>query len=110
MTGDRLDDIITPLNTRPVRQHGACFVLCWLRQTLRAEDNPVLDVAIARANALGLPVLVYHGIDNRYPLASHRLHRFLCEASGSLERGCVERGFCRYQVAGPMLPPYSSFM
>lgn len=74
------------------------YILCWLQQALRAEQNPIIDVAIAMGNEYDLPVVVYHGLDNRYPHASHRLHRFVLEASQSLGEGIAQRGirFCRY--------------
>ena len=74
------------------------YVLCWLQQALRAVDNPIVDVAIAIGNERDLPVVVYHGLDNRYPHASHRFHRFILEASQSLEAGLAKRRlrFCRY--------------
>lgn len=97
---DALD--LLRLRTRRLSEHrvaeGADYVLCWLQQALRAEQNPIVDVAVALGNTLGLPVVVYHGLDNRYPYASHRLHRFILEASQSLGAGIEARGlrFCRY--------------
>lgn len=70
----------------------ADYVLCWLQQTLRAYDNPVIDAAIAYGNAHKLPVLVYHGMRQDYPHASDRLHYFLLGGSRDLQRGCAERG------------------
>lgn len=74
------------------------YVLCWLQQALRGRDNPIIDTAIEIGNELELPVVVYHGIDNRYPHASHRFHRFILEASQSLEQDVTKRRlrFCRY--------------
>ncbi|MEM1116930.1 MAG: deoxyribodipyrimidine photo-lyase [Bacteroidota bacterium] len=85
------------LNDRAIPD-GRDYVLCWLQQALRAEQNPAIDAAIATGNALGLPVVVYHGLDNRYPYASHRLHRFILEASRELGAGVEARGlrFARY--------------
>ncbi len=68
------------------------YVLCWLMQALRAEENPALDVAILLGNERGLPVVVVHALENRYPYASHRLHRFILEASLELETGVEARG------------------
>ncbi|MEO7027618.1 MAG: deoxyribodipyrimidine photo-lyase [Caulobacteraceae bacterium] len=68
------------------------YILCWLQQSLRARDNPVIDAAIRLGGELGLPVLVYHGLREDYPLASDRLHRFILGASRDLGRGCAERG------------------
>ena len=50
---------------------GEC-VFYWMRTAIRAEENPVLDVAIHFANRLGLPLLVYQGLSERYPFASDR--------------------------------------
>ena len=78
------------LNAHPIDDGD--YVLCWLQQALRADENPAIDAAIAAGNANGLPVVVYHGLDNRYPYASHRLHRFILEASRELATGVEARG------------------
>ena len=92
---------MTPLEilrqrTRRLTDHdtddGADYVLCWLMQALRAEENPALDAAIALGNTLDKPVVVLHALENRYPYASHRLHRFILEASQELEAGVDGRG------------------
>ncbi|WP_157976237.1 deoxyribodipyrimidine photo-lyase [Lewinella sp. IMCC34191] len=68
------------------------YVLCWLMQALRAKENPAIDVAILLGNELKLPVVVIHALENRYPYASHRLHKFILEASLDLQAGLEERG------------------
>lgn len=85
------------LNRRRVKKDRR-YVLCWLQQALRGCDNPIIDSAIAIGNEIGKPVVVYHGVDNRYPHASLRLHRFILEASISLEAEIAKRRlrFCRY--------------
>ena len=94
---------ILDLRTRKLTDHyiisrGRDYVLCWLMQALRAEENPVLDAAIALGDDRDLPVVVVHTLDDAYPWASHRLHRFILEASQELESGVEERGlrFARY--------------
>ena len=86
---------ILRLRTRALTKHpvnrGGAYVLCWLMQALRAEENPALDVAILLGNDLGLPVVVLHALENRYPYASHRLHRFILEASLDLQTGVEAR-------------------
>ena len=82
---------VRALNARPLRA-DARYVLCWVQQALRAVDNPLIDAAVRLGNALGLPVLVYHGLREDYPYASARLHRFILGASRDLARGCGERG------------------
>ena len=68
------------------------FVLCWLRQTLRATDNPALDVALHLADALGVPVFVYHALTHRTPWATARSHWFLLQAHRDLAAGLAARG------------------
>ena len=102
MSGPGLDALpadlaarVHPLNERPVRngaKGGADYVLAWVQQALRADDNPLLDAAIALGRELGLPVVVYHGLRMDYPHASDRLHRFILGASRDLQRGCEARG------------------
>ena len=67
-------------------------MLCWLQQSLRAYDNPVIDAAINLANDMDLPVVVYHGVRQDYPHASNRLHYFLLGGSKDLQLGCEKRG------------------
>ena len=76
---------------------GGRYVLCWLQQALRARDNPVIDAAVRLGNALGVPVLVYHGLREDYPYASDRLHLFILGASRDLATGCRERGLACVQ-------------
>lgn len=68
------------------------FVLHWIRAALRFEENPTFDVARLIANQMGLPLLVYHGIDERYPHASYRHHKFLLEGARDLEKEAADMG------------------
>lgn len=74
---------LVPLNGAPERAGGR-YVLYWMQVQQRAEMNPALDFAIERANALKLPVLVYHGLRSDYPHASDRLHAFVLEGAREL--------------------------
>ena len=60
---------------------AADFVLYWMCTALRAHENPALDVAITWGNALGLPVLVYQALSERYRYASDRHHTFILEGA-----------------------------
>lgn len=51
---------VRALNDRAIGADGR-YVLCWLRQALRARDNPAIDAAVRLGNTLRLPVLLYHG-------------------------------------------------
>lgn len=79
------------LNKKSIRKTGK-YVLCWLQQNLRAIDNPVIDGAIATANKLNLPVVVYYGLGQSYPHANDRLHHFIIEAARSLAPEVEARG------------------
>lgn len=68
------------------------FVLYWLRTAQRAHENPALDVALTVANHLGLPLLVYHALSERYPFASDRHHRFILEGAVDVARELSSRG------------------
>ncbi|MGE0353256.1 MAG: deoxyribodipyrimidine photo-lyase [Gemmatimonadales bacterium] len=68
------------------------LVLYWMQVTLRAEDNYALNFAVERANELGLPVLVYHGLRPDYPWASDRIHGFILESVMDLRAGFERRG------------------
>ncbi len=88
---DTLADRIHPMNDNPVAQ-DARYVLCWLQQALRADENPLIELALHLANDLGLPVLVYHGMSQSYPHASDRLHWMLLGGSREVAQGCAARG------------------
>ena len=77
---------------RNVVTRGRDYVLCWLQQALRGDDNPTIDAAIALGNERRLPVVVLHTLENRYPYASHRIHRFMLEASRELGPDVEARG------------------
>ena len=66
----------THLNTREVRRSGG-FVLYWMQQAQRSEDNHALQYAIEQANRLKLPVVVYLGLVDNYPGANLRHYDFM---------------------------------
>ena len=74
----------------------APFVLLWLRNALRSEDNPALDAALAAANVLGKPVVVLQEVGG-YPYPSARLHTFQLQAAPALAQGLEARGL-RYAL------------
>ncbi|HEY3412091.1 MAG TPA: deoxyribodipyrimidine photo-lyase [Armatimonadota bacterium] len=45
----------------------------------RADDNPALNEAIRRANALGAPVVVFFALDPAYPSANARHYAFMLD-------------------------------
>jgi len=68
------------------------YVLHWMRAALRLDENPTFDVACTMAEHLGLPVVIYQGIDERYPHASYRHHRFLLEGAADVAHRAKELG------------------
>jgi deoxyribodipyrimidine photo-lyase len=67
-------------------------VLYWMQSTFRTRENHALDFAIEQANALRLPLLVYHGLRHDYPWASDRFHTFLLETVADLDADFEELG------------------
>jgi deoxyribodipyrimidine photo-lyase len=78
-------------NDRPVDASGRCVVY-WVQRAQRAFDNPALDAAVEAANALGKPLVVFHGLTPRYPNANERHYAFLLDGIADLARGVEARG------------------
>jgi deoxyribodipyrimidine photo-lyase len=57
---------------------GTCVVY-WMQRAQRGVDNPALDVAVAAANELGKPVVVFLAPVPFYPHANLRHYRFLAQ-------------------------------
>ncbi len=85
------------------------YVLYWMRVAVRDHENPALDAAVAAANALDAPVLVYHAVSERYPFASDRHHTFILEGARDVACGLRRRGIAyalhveRPDARGPVL-------
>jgi deoxyribodipyrimidine photo-lyase len=58
----------------------------------RAEYNHALNFAIAQANELKLPLLVYEELKYYYPYACDRIHQFILENSLELKQRFRSRG------------------
>ena len=65
-------------------------VVVWLKSSHRFHENPAIDVGRIIAEHHDLPMLVYHGIDERYPHASLRHHNSLLDAAVDVSRLCDE--------------------
>lgn len=68
------------------------FVLVWLRSALRGHENPAIDVALAAADALGLPIFVYQGLSERHPYMNDRHATFMLECARDLHAELAARG------------------
>lgn len=55
------------------------YVLYWMQQSQRADDNHALAFSIDLANSLNLPVLVFFGLTDSYPEANLRHYSFMLD-------------------------------
>ncbi|MDH3298747.1 MAG: deoxyribodipyrimidine photo-lyase [Gemmatimonadota bacterium] len=68
------------------------YVLYWMQMFLRGAENAALDEAVRRANELGLPLVVYQGLNPNYPEANDRTHTFILECARDVSRDLAARG------------------
>ena len=78
------------LNQAPAR--NAAYVLCWMQAAPRVLENPALELAAARADELGLPLLCAFGLTARYPEANLCHYAFLLPGLAETERALREMG------------------
>lgn len=92
----QVGDHVEPLRVRALREGspvaGARYVLYWMQINRRAEGNLALSHAIDRANALGLPLVVYEGLRADYPSANARIHTFILEGARERHEALRARG------------------
>lgn len=67
-------------------------VIVWLKSSLRTHENPALDAGRMIAERFARPLLVYQGIDERYPHANARHHNILFDAAVDMHHGCKQLG------------------
>ena len=67
-------------------------VIVWLKSLFRTHENPAVDVGRWMAHHHDLPLLIYHGLDERYPHASLRHHNVVMDAAVDLHRGFKKQG------------------
>lgn len=84
------DPRVRALNEKPETKGD--YVLYWSQIARRPSDNAALAYAIERANALGLPCLVYEALRPDYPFASDRFHTFVLEGARDMADGLAARG------------------
>lgn len=86
-----LRERIRPLDGRAPHADGE-LVLCWLHHAMRADENPALETAVAMANALGLPALVYAGLGGAHRYHADRHHAFILEGAREAQAAIRARG------------------
>jgi deoxyribodipyrimidine photo-lyase len=79
------------LNDTPERQ-DARYVLYWMQQAQRVATNHALELALGRANALGLPLVVGFGLMDGYPEANRRHYAFMLEGLAEVATDLEDRG------------------
>jgi len=77
-TSDIQNERIQVLNDTPVNEDGD-YVLYWMQQSQRPEDNPALERAAQLANDHDRPLLVVFGLMDDYPEANLRHYTFMLE-------------------------------
>jgi deoxyribodipyrimidine photo-lyase len=70
---------------------GRCVVY-WMQRAQRALDNPALDVAVAAANSLRQPVVIFFAPVPFYPHANLRHYAFLAQAIPETAERARKRG------------------
>ena len=81
---------IQALNQIGLKKSG--YVLYWMQQAQRAEENPALEHAVFEANRLQRPVLVVFGLSPAYPEANRRHYAFLLEGLRETQSSLAARG------------------
>ena len=81
---------IQVLNNRDIRKGK--YVLYWMQQSQRAEENHALEYAAELANHLQLPVVVGFGLTDDYPDANLRHYTFMLEGLRETAATLQERG------------------
>jgi deoxyribodipyrimidine photo-lyase len=76
------------------------YVLYWMQQSQRAEENHALEYAIELADHLDLPLLVVFGLMDTYPEANLRHYRFMLEGLAETVSALAERGVKMVVIKG----------
>ncbi len=71
---------------------GSGCVVYWMQRAQRALDNPALDVAVAAANALHQPVVIFFAPVPFYPNANLRHYAFLAQGIPDIAERARQRG------------------
>jgi hypothetical protein len=85
------DPRVRRLNDRTTPARGD-YVLYWMQVYRRGDDNAALAYAVARANELGVPCVVYEALRPDHPHASDRIHTFVLQGARDTARTLAARG------------------
>jgi len=92
---------IQPLNQKKMTTGD--FVLYWMQQSQRAEENHALEYAVELANHLDRPMVVVFGLTDGYPEANLRHYRFMLEGLRETSAALAKRGI--QMAVQPGSPP-----
>jgi len=67
-------------------------MVLWVQRSVRGRENAALDLAIARANAAGVPLLAVFGLTTTFPQATARAFSFLCDGLADAALAMALRG------------------
>ncbi len=70
--------------------HGKCVVY-WMQRAQRGRDNHAVNIAVAAANSLTLPLVVYFAGISNFPSANLRHYAFLNQGLPDIESDLAER-------------------
>lgn len=87
---DHLLERARAVNSCNVNSSGE-LVLYWMHAAVRAHENPALDVAVAIANRLQKPLLVYHALSEQYQYACDRHHTFILQGAADVQLQLADR-------------------
>ena len=68
------------------------FVIYWMRNAVRAHENPALDVARLLAKQRACPLLIYHAVSEHYQYASDRHHTFMLQGARDVQKAFQAMG------------------
>ena len=92
-------DRIQVLNSRPAG--NGRYVLYWMQSSHRTTANLALELAVARANELRIPVLACFCTDISYPGATFRHYQFMAEGLLGAGRALENLGIRLVLLPGP---------
>ncbi|MFW6346998.1 MAG: hypothetical protein ACOC2C_00135, partial [Cyclonatronaceae bacterium] len=82
-------------NEQEVRASGE-YVLYWMQINRRFHYNFALEYAVAWANKLGKPLLIYEGLSCDYPWRTARSHWFAMQGMQAHQQTADEKGLNYY--------------
>lgn len=86
-----LDPRVTVRRAGSIRKDGRAVVY-WMQRAQRLNDNPALEVALAAANHLGLPLIVSFSLMPNFPGATLRPFHFMLEGLREIAEEAAELG------------------